>query len=106
MALKAHTLFRACGNDHVKHTNVSGGGDENMKNATLPFIAIVAIASLMSIGWPERSLAETGRVSLNVTKVGFIVGVGGGSGTLSFKGRTYRLALGGVSAGTIGAAGA
>ena len=40
-----------------------------------------------------------------ITKVGFIVGVGGGSGTLTFKGKHYRLSIGGVSAGTIGVAG-
>jgi hypothetical protein len=34
------------------------------------------------------------------------VGVGGGSGILHFKGKNYRLSIGGVSAGTIGAAGA
>ena len=42
---------------------------------------------------------------LKITKVGFIVGVGGGSGTLNFKGKSYRLSIGGVSAGTIGASG-
>jgi len=36
--------------------------------------------------------------------VGFIVGVGGGSGTLTFKGKHYRLSISGVSAGTIGVA--
>lgn len=77
-----------------------------MKRWTLTIAATVMVSVLMLAGWPSRSFAETGRVSLNVTKVGFIVGVGGGSGTLNFKGRTYRLALGGVSAGTIGAAGA
>ena len=51
------------------------------------------------------SFAETGRVRLKVTSVGFIVGVGGGSGTLNFRGKTYRLRLSGVSAGTIGASG-
>jgi hypothetical protein len=72
----------------------------------LTVAATLAISALILTGWPSSSFAETGKVSLNVTKVGFIVGVGGGSGTLNFKGRTYRLTLGGISAGTIGAAGA
>jgi hypothetical protein len=55
---------------------------------------------------PSLSYAETGTVQLVVNKVGFIVGVGGGSGTLHFKGKNYRLNIGGVSAGTIGIAGA
>ena len=53
----------------------------------------------------SRSHAETGSVRLKVTSVGFIVGVGGGSGTLTFRGKNYRLRLSGVSAGTIGASG-
>lgn len=69
-------------------------------------LAAMAVSATMSAGWPSPSFAETGTVNLNVTKVGFIVGVGGGSGTLNFKGQTYRLRLGGISAGTIGAAGA
>lgn len=69
-------------------------------------ISAVLLAAAVFVGPPSSATAQTGTVSLNVTKVGFIVGVGGGSGTLNYKGRTYRLALGGVSAGTIGAAGA
>ena len=32
-------------------------------------------------------------------------GIGGGSGILNFRGKTYRLRVSGVSAGTIGASG-
>jgi hypothetical protein len=39
---------------------------------------------------------------MRVGNAGFIVGVGGGSGTLTFRGKTYRLRIGGISAGTIG----
>src|SRR4029079_5403232 len=53
----------------------------------------------------SRSHAETGALLLKVTSVGFIAGVGGGSGTLTFRGKNYRLRLSGVSAGTIGASG-
>jgi hypothetical protein len=60
----------------------------------------------MLTGAPSQSYAENGSVRLKITKVGFIVGVGGGSGTLTFKGKHYRLSIGGVSAGTIGVAGA
>jgi hypothetical protein len=45
-------------------------------------------------------------VRLKIVKAGFIVGVGGGSGVLHFEGRNYRLSIGGISVGTIGAAGA
>ena len=69
------------------------------------FCAAVIVAATIVASTPTRSYAETGSVRLKITKVGFIVGVGGGSGTLTFQGKRYRLNIGGVSAGTIGVAG-
>jgi hypothetical protein len=69
------------------------------------FCAAITVAALILTGATSQSYAETGSVRLKITKVGFIVGVGGGSGTLTFKGKHYRLSIGGVSAGTIGVAG-
>ena len=37
-------------------------------------------------------------------KAGFIVGVGGGSGTLYCQGRAYRLSVGGIGIGSLGVA--
>jgi hypothetical protein len=67
--------------------------------------AFILGAAAMLASVPSRSYAETGTVQLHVTKVGFIVGVGGGTGTLNFQGQRYRLRLSGVSAGTIGISG-
>ncbi|MCG7392818.1 hypothetical protein MHY87_07870 [Microvirga sp. ACRRW] len=48
--------------------------------------------------------AATGNVQIEIAKAGFIVGVGGGRGTLVFQGRRYPLSVGGLSLGaTIGA---
>jgi len=48
--------------------------------------------------------ADNGSIRFNVIKAGFVVGGSGGSGTLVFQGRSYRLAIGGVSYGfTFGA---
>ncbi len=68
--------------------------------------AAVIVAALMLFAVAAPSRAETGSVRITVTKVGFIVGVGGGSGTLHLHGRNYPLSIGGVSVGTIGAASA
>jgi hypothetical protein len=73
---------------------------------TTKFCAAFVVAAVILTGVPSQSYADTGSVRLKITKVGFIVGVGGGSGILHFKGKNYRLSIGGVSAGTIGAAGA
>jgi len=65
--------------------------------------ALIAAAVMLTVA-PSRSHAATGTVHVKISKVGFIVGVGGGSGTLTFKGKQYRLSIGGVSVGTIGIA--
>jgi len=57
---------------------------------------------LAAPGW-----AATGRVQFKIAKAGLIVGVGGGRGTLIFKGYRHQLRVGGLSFGpTIGASSA
>jgi hypothetical protein len=51
------------------------------------------------------AFAGTGKVRLRMANAGFIVGLGGGSGALTFQGHTYPLRIGGVTIGTIGASG-
>jgi hypothetical protein len=65
-------------------------------------VAFLVAAMLASV--PSRTYAEDGSIRMRISKVGFVVGVGGGSGVLTFKGKQYRLSIGGVSAGTIGVA--
>jgi hypothetical protein len=64
-------------------------------------LATTAILALVAL---TPTYADTGTVRISFGKAGFIVGVGGGSGVLHFKGKNYRLSIGGVSAGTIGIA--
>jgi hypothetical protein len=64
---------------------------------------VVAIAFTFAVA-PSQSYADTGAISVKISKVGFIVGVGGGSGVLTFQGKQYPLSIGGVSLGTIGIA--
>jgi len=65
--------------------------------------AAIVVAAIMLTGALSWSYAETGSVRFNIVKAGFIVGIGGGSGTLNFQGRNYRLSIGGINVGTIGA---
>jgi hypothetical protein len=68
---------------------------------------IAATAAALLLGLPTAADAQTtGSVRFKVAKAGFIVGVGGGSGTLNFRGKTYRLGVSGLSAGTVGVASA
>jgi hypothetical protein len=65
---------------------------------------VMAVAMLMTLSLPSH--AAVGTVRIKIVKAGFIVGVGGGNGVLHFEGRNYHLGIGGISVGTIGAAGA
>ena len=68
------------------------------------FAFVMAVAMLMTVSLPSH--AAVGTVRIKIVKAGFIVGVGGGNGVLHFEGRNYHLGIGGISVGTIGAAGA
>jgi hypothetical protein len=77
----------------------------------LSMLATVAIFSspVVAGDLPNRPVAPPppviGQVHFSVLKVGFIVGIGGGDGTLIYNGTTYPLSVGGISVGTIGIAG-
>lgn len=60
--------------------------------------AIMMIAVSAPIA-PVTAIAQTGRVDIQIVKVGFIVGVSGGRGTLYFDGVAYPIRVGGVSLG-------
>ncbi len=66
--------------------------------------AVLAFVALLGFAFVSAAHADSGRVHIRIVKAGFIVGGSGGSGTLTFKGRKYRLGIGGVSYGfTFGA---
>ena len=72
---------------------------------------LFAVAMFASIStessWAQTGThASTGAVHLKVIKAGFIVGVGGGHGTLYYRGHRYPLSVGGVGLGSLGIAGA
>ena len=65
---------------------------------------LVALATMVVSVSAGPAWAATGTVQVEIAKAGFIVGVGGGRGTLVFQGRRYPLSVGGLSFGaTIGA---
>jgi hypothetical protein len=76
-----------------------------VKLAILALIASPAFAQDLP-NYPSVAPAKTtGTVHFNIVKLGFIVGVGGGDGTLTYNGKIYPLSVGGISVGTIGVAG-
>ena len=73
------------------------------KSHALKLVALVFTAVMMMAA-VSPSQAQTGTVRLKIVKAGFIVGAGGGEGTLTYKGKTYRLSVGGVGVGSLGVA--
>jgi hypothetical protein len=61
----------------------------------------VAVAAVTAAGLASTAHAASGSIQITVVKGGFFVGASGGSGTLSFQGKTYRLSIGGLSAGLV-----
>ena len=67
-------------------------------------VMLVAAVGLLAVGVATPTRAETGAVNVVFTKGGFIVGVGGGQGVLTFRGKHYPFTVSGMSVGfTVGA---
>jgi hypothetical protein len=62
---------------------------------------ILSGAGLATAAFVVPAEAATGSVSLHIASAGFIFGVTGGNGTLTFGGRQYPLNVGGISAGAL-----
>jgi hypothetical protein len=77
---------------------------KNIRAGILKTMAGATLLCLMAVAASTPSQAETGSVRVVFTKAGFIVGVGGGRGVLTFRGRNYPFTVSGMSLGaTIGA---
>jgi hypothetical protein len=73
-----------------------------MRLSHLSRAALVALTALA--GASSAALADSGSISFRVLKAGFVVGGSGGSGTLTFHGKSYAISIGGISYGfTFGA---
>ena len=72
----------------------------------IKFVTLVAALASMSLAATTPSQAQTCSIRLHIVKAGFIVGAGGGSGTLVCHGRAYRLSVGGIGLGSLGVAAA
>src|SRR6476646_7835127 len=61
----------------------------------------VLVAVIALLGGVQSANADSGRVTLTVYKAGWFIGGSGGSGTLTFHGRRYRLGVGGIDVGLV-----
>jgi hypothetical protein len=72
----------------------------------IQFMAIVAALAPISLAASTPSQAQSCSIRLHIVKAGFIIGAGGGNGTLVCHGRSYRLSVGGIGLGSLGVAAA
>lgn len=61
--------------------------------------ALIGLAALATAS--SAAVAESGSIRFTVLKGGWFVGASGGSGSLSFQGKTYPISIGGISAGLV-----
>lgn len=74
--------------------------NSTLKSVGLSFILAVAVFSAPVLAEEQPS----GKIQFEIYKAGLVVGVSGGSGTLTYEGKDYPLSIGGISIGaTIGA---
>jgi hypothetical protein len=74
---------------------------------TAKFASALVAAAVVFAATPasaQSAATTTGAVRLSIVRAGFIVGMGGGSGTLTFRGRTYPISVGGIGIGSLGIA--
>jgi len=62
--------------------------------------ALVASIALLGVGLHNAN-ADSGSITLTIYKGGCIIGGSAGGGTLTFRGRSYRLGIGGIDYGLV-----
>src|SRR5215813_13562158 len=62
---------------------------------------LVGLIAVFGAAVSTAAYADSGTVRIRVLKAGWFIGGSGGSGVLTFHGRSYPLAIGGLSAGLV-----
>ena len=68
-----------------------------MRKSCIWWAPLVALAAFLGLTTPSHAVSGTVRVT--VAKAGFVVGAGGGRGTLTFRHRNYPFTVQGLSLG-------
>ena len=72
-----------------------------MKISSALRIALVALTASGCAMLSSVAHADEGTIAMTIYKAGWIIGGSGGSGTLTFRGRRYGLATGGLDYGLV-----
>ena len=60
---------------------------------------VAAFAALLAVSFSGAARADTGTLRLSFIKAGWVIGGAVGSGTLTLRGRSYPVSIGGLSYG-------
>jgi hypothetical protein len=63
--------------------------------------SLIAVAAMLGLVLSSAAHADSGTVRLTIYKGGWFIGGSGGGGTLTFRGRSYPLSVGGIDAGLV-----
>jgi len=63
--------------------------------------ALVTLVAMVAANLSSPGHADSGTIRISLIKGGWVIGASAGSGTLTFKGRSYPLTVGGVKAGLV-----
>jgi len=74
------------------------------RNRVTKIAAVMTAGLCLAVSAVSPAAAATGRVAINISKAGIVIGGTSGQGTLHLHGHNYHLSISGVSAGTIGIA--
>ncbi|WP_375787711.1 hypothetical protein ACE10Z_09645 [Bradyrhizobium sp. Pha-3] len=72
-----------------------------MKLSSTLRAALVALMAFAGLAVSSAARADSGFVTLTIYKAGWFIGGSGGSGVLTFRGRSYRLSTGGLDYGLV-----
>ncbi|MGY4154377.1 MULTISPECIES: hypothetical protein [unclassified Bradyrhizobium] len=72
-----------------------------MKPSSTLRAVLVALMAFTGLAFSSAARADSGFVTLTIYKAGWIIGGSGGSGVLTFRGRSYRLSTGGLDYGLV-----
>jgi hypothetical protein len=85
--------------------SIGGAPASKSRRHLLRRMLLIATPAVVTALNSSPAAAASGRIEFRLVRAGFILGVSGGSGSLTFSGKRYRLNVSGVSLGaTIGAA--
>ncbi|UGY01222.1 hypothetical protein [Bradyrhizobium quebecense] len=72
-----------------------------MKLSSTLRAALVALMAFTGLAVSTAARADSGFVTLTIYKAGWFIGGSGGSGVLTFRGRSHRLSTGGLDYGLV-----